>query len=297
MGVTNAINLQSFYPESLKVTKIVESEHNITVFLKSLKHQHTCQSCGEEMTYYHGTYVRVVQDLPILGKSVLLNITAYEYDCVNSDCEQKTFVEDFNGFVSKHNRMTVRCEDFVKTLALQTSCEGAAMICKYIGIKVSGDTIIRILKKMIDNETPKTCAEIIGVDDFAYCKGQSYCTIICDGDTHAPVAVLEGRDGSSLREWLKNNKHVKVVTRDRASAYAKAIAEELPNAMQIADRFHLHQNLLKAIKDAINREIPSKIEIINAPIEETDVPVELSTDTLKQEAAIEIVDKKNSSRG
>jgi transposase len=72
---------------------------------------------------------------------------------------------------------------------------------------------------------------------------------------------LDGRDGKTLREWLKNNKHIKIITRDRASAYAKAIAEELPDAMQIADRFHLHQNLLEAITKAIGREIPATIAI------------------------------------
>lgn len=75
------------------------------------------------------------------------------------------------------------------------------------------------------------------------------------------MAVLNGRDGKTLRGWLKNNKHVKAVTRDRASAYAKVIAEELPAAMQIADRFHLHQNLLEAVRKSIGREIPATIAI------------------------------------
>lgn len=64
-----------------------------------------------------------------------------------------------------------------------------------------------------------------------------------------PIALLDGKDGQSLHAWLKNNKYVKVVTRDRASAYAKVISEELPDAMQIADRFHLHQNLLEAVRN------------------------------------------------
>ena len=133
--------------------------------------------------------------------------------------------------------------------------------------------------------------EKIGADDFAYCKGQSYCTIVCDGNTHDPVAVLEGRDGNTLREWLRNNKHVKVVTRDRASAYAKAIAEELPNVMQIADRFHLHRNLLKAIKEAINHEIQSKIEIENTSLNENSKDIDVS----KQDATMVMEIKKNSS--
>ena len=75
--------------------------------------------------------------------------------------------------------------------------------------------------------------------------------------THEPIALLDGRNGDALRNWLKNNKHIKVVTRDRASAYAKVISEELPDAMQVADRFHLHQNLLEAIKKALNHTISS----------------------------------------
>ena len=65
----------------------------------------------------------------------------------------------------------------------------------------------------------------------------------------------------TLKEWLKNNKHVKTVTRDRASAYSSAIQEILPDAMQIADRFHLHQNLLEAIKNTVNSVLPVDVRI------------------------------------
>ncbi|MFI3214707.1 MAG: transposase [Eubacteriales bacterium] len=76
-----------------------------------------------------------------------------------------------------------------------------------------------------------------------------------------PIALLDGRDGKELKEWLKQNKQVKCVTRDRASAYAAAISEVLPDAMQIADRFHLHQNLLEAIKHTLNSTVPADIKI------------------------------------
>lgn len=57
---------------------------------------------------------------------------------------------------------------------------------------------------------------------------------------------------------------MKTVTRDRTGAYAKVISEELPNAMQIVDLFHLHQNLLSAVKKALKREMPNKIAIPDA---------------------------------
>ena len=158
--------------------------------------------------------------------------------------------------------MTDRLEDFIRMLSLETNCEGAAVICKAMGINVSGDTIIRMLRKLTDKPIAK-CSDTIGVDDFAYRKGQTYCTVICDAATREPVEILNGRDGDTLREWLKQNKHVKKVTRDRAGAYAKAISDELPKAMQIADRFHLHQNLLKAVKEALKHELPNNIAIPN----------------------------------
>ena len=160
-----------------------------------------------------------------------------------------------------YGRFTERCEDFIATLALETSCEGASRICRYLGIQVSGDTIIRILKKRFAQMEIEAAGSCIGIDDFSTKKGSTYCTVICNTDSHKPIAVLEGRDGSSLKEWLKKNKQVKMVTRDRASAYAKVIMEELPNTMQIADRFHLHQNLLEIIKKCISSSLPQTLRV------------------------------------
>lgn len=126
-----------------------------------------------------------------------------------------------------------------------------------MNVKISGDTIIRLLLKRYSKQPSEICGSIVGVDDFAFKKRQSYGTIIVDEITHRPVAVLEGRDGTTLKDWLKQNKHVTTVTRDRASAYAKAVEEILPDCMQIADRFHLHQNLMDAVNKVLGREIPA----------------------------------------
>jgi transposase len=270
MKRANKIILDGFYPESLKITKITETKNQIEITLKSQKHSHKCWKCGEEMNNYNATYVRGVQNLPILGKKVELKIIAYKYYCENTECEVKTFTEDYGEFIGKSKRMTDRCEELVKTLAIETSCEGAARICKKMGVTVSGDTIIGMLKKSAEKieifkeyEQPITT---LGVDDFAYKKGRTYCTIVCDGESHRPIEVLEGRDGKNLEEWLKNNKkHMKVteMTRDRASAYSKTISDIIPEAMQIADRFHLHQNLSDAVKEALKGILPNEIPIPN----------------------------------
>lgn len=85
---------------------------------------------------YHGTYNRKVQDLPILGKSVQLEICTHEYECVNDDCDVTSVAETFDGFLNAYSRMTERGADFICTLALETSCEGCSYreIAKRMGI-------------------------------------------------------------------------------------------------------------------------------------------------------------------
>lgn len=112
-----------------------------------------------------------------------------------------------------------------------------------------------------ETQPEQVCSSTIGVDDFAFAKRKSYGTIIVDKENHKPIAVLEGRDKETLKKWLEHNKHIKAVTRDRASAYAYAIEETLPAAMQIADRFHLHQNLLEAVRGALSGNVPATVKI------------------------------------
>ena len=155
-GDLGKLDLQSYYPTDLKIERIKETKKEITITIKSMKGSHVCQECGREMRIYHSTYVRTVQDLPIFQKSVILKIKAYEYNCINTECPVSTFAEDYEGFVGKSNRMTNRLEDFMQTLALETNCEGAAVICEKLGIKISGDTIIRSLRKLSEQTiTPK----------------------------------------------------------------------------------------------------------------------------------------------
>lgn len=259
---TTKLDLRSFYPEDFfEIGECCVNETGVVINLKSKKHDCECPKCHQISNCYHGTYKRFVQDLPIFGENTCVVITAHEYECRNEKCPTKTIVEDFGHFLGYYGRFTERCEDFIATLALETSCEGASRICRHLGIQISGDTIIRILKKRFSQMEMETAGDCIGIDDFSTKKGNTYCTIVCDTASHKPIAVLNGRDGTALKEWLKRNKHVKTVTRDRASAYAKAINEEIPDAIQIADRFHLHQNLLEIIKKCISSNLPQNIRI------------------------------------
>ena len=253
-------DLAPFYPKYFRIDEQNIVGGKIEITAKSLTGHANCPVCGKISRSYHSTYKRTVEDLPILGKNVFLKVTAYRYYCENSDCDQKVFAEELEGFAGWFRRKTERLEDLITSIALNTNCEGCARICGAMGINISGDYVINLLKDRFSERTPE-CGEIIGVDDWAYKKGHTYGTIVCDENTRKPVAVFDGRDGKNLKEWLLQNKQIKIVTRDRAGAYAKAINEALPEAIQVADRFHLFQNIMDTVKETIRARVPERVEI------------------------------------
>lgn len=277
------LDMQIFYPDELQIASIDQNESEISFKMYSYTKSCKCPKCGVESTHKHGTYERKIQDLPILNRRTYLLVNAFEYQCDNTECDTTTFAESIDGFLSRFSRMTGRLEDFICRLALETSCESCARILNKINVRISGDTVIRLLLNRYSAQPAPECGSTVGIDDFALKKRKTYGTIIVDEATHKPVAVLEGRDGAALKEWLKHNKHVTTVTRDRASAYAEAVKEVLPDCMQIADRFHLHQNLMDAVHKALGREIP----VTNAVSVEradtvSDVPLPGNAETISE---------------
>ena len=186
----DTLELQKFYPEEIGITEVTQNEKEIYIHVSVQAKNCTCPKCGVVSEHKHGTYKRKLQDLPILGRTTYLIVNAYEYQCDNSSCDVTTFVENVDGFLNYYSRMTERCEDFICTLALETSCEGSARICRSMNLKTSGDSIIRLLTKRYVAQPEVPCGSIIGVDDFAFKKRRTYGTIIVDEATHKPSSYM-----------------------------------------------------------------------------------------------------------
>ena len=82
-------------------------------------------------------------------------------------------------------------------------------------------------------------------------KGHTYGTLLCDLERHQVIELWEGRDGDPLAKWLKEHPGVEIITRDRASAYAEGAREGAPDAIQVADRFHLSAKLGQSLAHAL----------------------------------------------
>jgi transposase len=91
------------------------------------------------------------------------------------------------------------------------------------------------------------------VDDFSLRRGQTHATIIVDLERHEPIDLLPDRSAETLADWLRVNPGIEVVARDRYRPYIEGASAGAPEAVQVADRFHILKNLYDAVERAVER--------------------------------------------
>jgi transposase len=127
----------------------------------------------------------------------------------------------------------------------------------------------------------------IGVDDWAYRKRQRSGTIVVDLERQRPVALLHDRKANTLATWLRGHPGITVIARDRLNAYQDGARAGAPHATQVADRFHLLQNLAEALDQVCSAHGPALKAVSDVqsclPVTQADgrtaVPVPPSTPT------------------
>lgn len=260
----NTFNMNAnVFGDNFTVYKCEENNDKCVYYLKSKSIKGICPYCGKESNKLHATCERTIQYIPIHLKPTYINVNLYKFECLNENCNCKVFRQEID-YCGPKQKFSSELKCFIFAISLFLSDETASKILKLVGINVSNDTIRRLYQNITIEDNVNV--EEIGVDDVAIKKGIKYATAIYDMKDHHLIALLDGRDGATLKEWLKTHKKIKKIARDRATAYATAINEVLPDCVQIADRFHLFQNLIDRFKEIFKVEIPENIYILNDEI-------------------------------
>ena len=242
----------------LKLQEIEYSDSIIRIYASVKSRRSRCPSCGKYSKRVHDYYYRTITDLPVFQNRTVILLKTRKFKCGNNRCHRKVFSEHTPDIV-RYSRRTSRATRILETFAIELTGRLGSILSKQMHLTVSSSTITRIAhsQQLPDINQPR----VLGVDDWAYRKGVSYGTILIDMETSRPIELLPSRGGKALKNWLLNYNDVQIVTRDRASSYASAIIEACPNAIQIADRFHLLMNLSDAL-DTYFKSISTKIRTL-----------------------------------
>ena len=212
----------------------------------------TCPVCGFCSRHVHSQYDRTLLDLPWQGANVRIELRTRRFYCRVSDCRRKIFTERFPNLTVAYGRHTNRHGEALNRIGYALGGEAGFRLASCFGLESSPDTILRILKRGA-GPVANPHVRVLGVDDWAWRKGQSYGTILVDLERHRPIDLLPDRESETLEKWLKAHQGIEIISRDRAGAYAEGSRNGAPEALQVADRFHILCNLTQALQRLLER--------------------------------------------
>lgn len=251
------MDLSILLPDSqtLSLNHVVTRPASLWLEVTSTMSGSVCPGCDRVANRIHSRYQRTLKDLSCCGRRVCLHLHVRRFFCDTPSCNQQIFCERLPGIVDVYRRVTRRLHDQCRQIALEVGAESAGRILHWIAQPVSADAMLHDLHQEL---TPTQGFQVyhLGIDDWAWRKGQTYGTILVDLDRHVPLDLLVDRDVSTVAAWLKEHPEVRLVTRDRATGFQEAVNLGAPQAMQVADRWHLLKNLQETLERFLVRLQP-----------------------------------------
>jgi transposase len=234
-------------PASLHLEAIHPERDTITIVLRTCRPTVVCPECGELTRRVHSWYQRTLADLPWQGLAVHFRLWTRRWHCTNLACSRRIFTERLPDVVAPSARRTLRLTAVVEAIAFALGGEAGARLLQTLGLPRSPDTLLTTIRA-----TPVEVAappRVIGIDDWAWRRGHRYGTLIVDLERHAVVELLPDRDAKTAIAWLRDHPTIEVIARDRGDAYIEAATSGAPQAIQVADRWHLLKNLGDSVEE------------------------------------------------
>lgn len=248
MGLSDYLD----WPE-WRIEQVAISANAVLITAMSVTSNNVCPNCGQPSTRVHSYYQRQPADLPISAKTVKIHLTVRRFRCLNDRCPKVTFSERTAKFLPVYARRTNRLTHLINQIGLALGGQASARLLPHLKVSFSRDTILRILRGEFVQETDAS-ARVVGIDDWAKRKGMSYGAIVVDLESGAVLDLLPDRSPEVIAVWLKQHPSIEIVSRDRSKQIIEGLAQGASQAIQVADRFHLLQNLTDTVYKVVEKK-------------------------------------------
>ncbi|NJO82158.1 MAG: ISL3 family transposase [Blastochloris sp.] len=230
----------------VSVTDVTTDTMGVRVHLTASASSACCPDCQTTTTHIHSRYDRHVADVPWGNHPVHLQVGVRKFFCRQPTCQRRIFTERLPDLAVPWARKTIRLSNALRTIGMALGGAAGARLATCLRMSTSPATIQRLICAVSLPTIPSLHA--IGIDEWAWRRGQRYGTIIVNLINHQVIDLLPDRSATTVAAWLRQHPTIKVVCRDRSELYADGIRRGAPQAVQVADRFHLVQNLRAAVE-------------------------------------------------